>query len=384
MPGQCLEHNTKNAKNTIDAGRICGLYAYFATMEENEKPIIGITCGDLNGVGFEVIMKTLIDNQITEFCTPVVFATSKVASYHRKALLMEEMNFHIINSLDQIHPKKANLYNSWKEEVNIEYGAITEEAGQFALRSIDEGLRAWQAGHIHALVTAPVNKNNIKPAGKTFTGHTGYIGEVVGGEPLMILTSQMLRVALVTGHIAMSEVAKALSTELIGKRIAQLHSSLVEDFGITKPKIGVLALNPHAGDGGLMGNEEARIIKPAVDEAFASGKLVYGPYAADGYFGAETYRQFDATLAMYHDQGLIPFKALAFEDGVNFTAGLHVVRTSPDHGTGYSIAGKGVANEASFRNALFAAIDIYQKRAEYRQLTANPLKMGVRQREERG
>jgi 4-hydroxythreonine-4-phosphate dehydrogenase len=353
-------------------------------MEEISKPIIGITCGDLNGVGFEVIMKTLIDAQIFDFCTPVVFATSKVASYHRKALAMEEMNFHIINSPEQIHPKKSNLINCWKEDVNIEYGAITDEVGSFALRSIDEGLKAWQAGQIHALVTAPVNKNNITPEGKKFTGHTGYIGEVVGGEPLMILTSQFLRVALVTGHIAISEVAAALSAELITKRINQLHKSLVEDFGISKPKIGVLALNPHASDGGLMGDEEARSIKPAIDKATESGKLVFGPYAADGYFGAETYRQFDATLAMYHDQGLIPFKTLAFEDGVNFTAGLPLVRTSPDHGTGYSIAGKGVANEASFRNALFAAIDILKARLEHQQLTKNPLKIGHRQREERG
>jgi len=353
-------------------------------MEEISKPIIGITCGDLNGVGFEVIMKTLIDAQILDFCTPVVFATSKVASYHRKALVMEEMNFHIINSLEQIHPKKSNLINCWKEDVNIEYGAITDEVGSFALRSIDEGLKAWQAGQIHALVTAPVNKNNITPEGKKFTGHTGYIGEAVGGEPLMILTSQMLRVALVTGHIAIGEVAAALTTELITKRINQLHKSLVEDFGISKPKIGVLALNPHASDGGLMGDEEARSIKPAIEKASESGKLVFGPYAADGYFGAETYRQFDATLAMYHDQGLIPFKTLAFEDGINFTAGLPLVRTSPDHGTGYSIAGKGVANEASFRNALFAAIDILKARTEHQQLTKNPLKIGHRQREERG
>ena len=353
-------------------------------MEENEKPIIGISCGDLNGVGFEVIMKTLIDNQIMDFCTPVVFASSKVASYHRKALEMEEMNFHIISSFDQLNTKRPNLMTSWKEDVNIEYGTISDEVGSFALRSIDEGLKAWQDGHIHALVTAPVNKNNIKPEGKIFTGHTGYIGEVVGGEPLMILAGNALRVALVTGHIAVNEVAKALNTELIVKRINQLHKSLVEDFGISKPKIGVLALNPHAGDGGLMGDEEATIIKPAVEKAFESGKMVYGPYASDGYFGAETFRQFDATLAMYHDQGLIPFKTLAFEDGVNFTAGLPIVRTSPDHGTGYGIAGKNVASESSFRNALFAAIEIYKQRTDHKELTKNQLKTGHRQREERG
>lgn len=350
-------------------------------MEEENKPIIGITCGDLNGIGFEVIMKTFINPEMMDFCIPVVFASSKVASYHRKALDMQDMNFHIINSLDQINPKRPNLLNCWREDVNIEYGVDSAEVGSFALRSIDEAVKAWKAGHIHAILTAPVNKNNINTTETPFTGHTGYIGDAVQGEPLMILTGEALRVALVTGHIALDEVSKALTIDLIVKRINQLHKSLVEDFGISKPKIGVLALNPHASDGGLMGDEEEKVIMPAIAKAFEAGKLVYGPYASDGYFGAETYRQFDATLAIYHDQGLIPFKTLAFDDGVNFTAGLSMVRTSPDHGTGYGIAGKGVANESSFRNAVYLACEVYKKRLEYHHLTENPLKTSAKQRE---
>ncbi len=343
-------------------------------MEESKKPVIGISCGDLNGIGFEVIMKTFRDQKMLDFCTPVVFASSKVASYHRKALNMMDVNFHIVNSFDQIKPNKPNLINAWKDVVNIELGTDSREVGSFALKSLDASLEALKEGKVDALVTAPVNKNNINSEELPFSGHTGYIGDKVEGEPLMILTSQELKVALVTGHIAVGEIASSLSTELIVKRINQLHKSLVEDFGIGKPKIGVLGLNPHAGDNGLMGNEEAKIIAPAIQQAFESGKLVYGPYAADGYFGVESYCQFDATLAMYHDQGLIPFKALAFEEGVNYTAGLSIIRTSPDHGTGYSIAGKGEASETSFRESVYLACEVLKKRTEYLALKVNELK----------
>lgn len=343
-------------------------------MEENKKPIIGISCGDLNGIGFEVIMKTFRNQQMLDFCTPVVFASSKVASYHRKALDMMDVNFHIVNSFDQIKPNKPNLINAWKEHVNLELGVDSREVGAFALQSLDASLAALQEGKVDALVTAPVNKNNINSQELPFSGHTGYIGDKVEGEPLMILTSKELKVALVTGHIAVSEIAGSLNIDLIVKRINQLHKSLVEDFGISKPKIGVLGLNPHASDDGLMGDEEEKIIIPAIKQAFDSGKLVYGPYAADGYFGVETYCQFDATLAMYHDQGLIPFKALAFEEGVNYTAGLPIIRTSPDHGTGFSIAGKGEASETSFRESVYLACEILKKRTEYLALKENELK----------
>lgn len=342
-------------------------------MEEENRPIIGISCGDLNGIGMEVIFKTFADNQMLELCTPILFASSKVASYHRKALNLNDFNYQVINNLDQVQHRKFCLYNCWQEQVDIELGKNSKEVGAFALKSIDAALEAWKEGKIDALVTAPINKNNIETPGKIFTGHTGYIGDVTGGEPLMILAASDLRVALVTGHIAVSEIATQLTEELIVKRIKQLHKSLVEDFGIRRPKIAVLGLNPHASDGGLMGDEEARVIRPAIQKCFDKGLLTYGPYPSDGYFGAETYKQFDGTLAMYHDQGLIAFKTIAFEQGVNFTAGLPIVRTSPDHGTGLDIAGKDVASEVSFREAIYLAIQIAEKRAEYKELTSNVL-----------
>jgi 4-hydroxythreonine-4-phosphate dehydrogenase len=342
-------------------------------MDEENKPIIGISCGDLNGIGFEVIMKTFRNQQMMDFCTPVVFASSKVASYHRKALNVTDVNFHIINSFDQLKHHKPNLINTWKDAVNLEIGSDSREVGEFALKSLDAAISAFQDGRIDALVTAPVNKNNINSEAQPFSGHTGYIGDKVAGEPLMILTSKELKIALVTGHIALKDVSGQLSVDLIEQRINQLHDSLVQDFGISKPKIAVLGLNPHAGDNGLLGEEEEKIINPAIKRAFAAGKLVYGPYAADGYFGVETFSKFDATLAMYHDQGLIPFKALAFEEGVNYTAGLSIVRTSPDHGTGFPIAGKGIASETSFREAVFLACEVLKKRKEYQGLKANEL-----------
>lgn len=343
-------------------------------MSSEYKPILGISCGDLNGIGMEVIMKALEDHTILELCTPVVFASSKVASYHRKALEMQEFNYQIINELDQINPKKVNLVNCWNDSVNLEFGVNTKEVGAYALKSIDAALDAWHQKKIDALITAPVNKNNIEVEGKSFTGHTGYIGEQTNGDPLMILMTDQFRVALVTGHIPVADVAKNITKEQIISRIKILHKSLKEDFGIRKPKIGVLGLNPHAGDEGLLGREEIDIIAPAINECTQKGMLVYGPYPPDGYFGVGTYKTVDATLAMYHDQGLIPFKTIAFEEGVNYTAGLNLVRTSPDHGTGYDIAGKNKASEASFRNALYAAIDIVKTRNEYESLNKNPLK----------
>ena len=342
-------------------------------MSEDYKPVLGISCGDLNGIGMEVIMKALEDQTMLDFCTPVVFASSKVASYHRKALEMQEFNFQIINGTDQINPKKVNLVNCWNDSVNLEYGINSKEVGSYALKSIDAAIDAWKQKKIDALITAPVNKNNIEPEGKTFTGHTGYIGEQTDGDPLMILLTEEFRVALVTGHVPVSEVAANITKESIISRIKILYKSLQEDFGIRKPKIAVLGLNPHAGDEGLLGKEEIEIIEPAVKECFDKGMLVYGPYPSDGYFGVGTYKKFDATLAMYHDQGLIPFKTIAFEEGVNYTAGLNLVRTSPDHGTGYDIAGKNEASEVSFRNAIYTAISVVKQRKEHKTITKNPL-----------
>ena len=342
-------------------------------MSSEQKPVVGISCGDLNGIGMEVIMKTFGNSTMLELCTPVLFASSKVVSYHRKALEMEEFNYQSIASLDKINPKKMNLYNCWNDQVNLEFGINSKEVGSFALRSLDSAIEAWQNKHIDAIVTAPINKNNIELPDRSFTGHTGYLGEQTEGDPLMILMTDHLRIALVTGHVPVSEIAAGITKESIIAKIKSLHKSLKEDFGIRKPKIGVLGLNPHAGDDGLLGKEEIDIIEPAISDCFKEGILAYGPYPSDGYFGADTFKKFDATLAMYHDQGLIPFKTLAFEDGVNYTAGLNMVRTSPDHGTGFDIAGKNKASEVSFRNAVYAAIQIIEQRNMHAEINKNPL-----------
>ncbi|MDX5324671.1 MAG: 4-hydroxythreonine-4-phosphate dehydrogenase PdxA [Bacteroidota bacterium] len=348
--------------------------------EENPLPIIGISCGDLNGIGMEVILKTLDDPVLMDLCTPVVFASSKVVSYHKKALGAYDVNFHIIDRSSDVYRGKPNLVNCWKDMVNLNFGQVDDEVGSYSLRSIDEALKAWKQKEIDVLVTAPINKNNIHIEGRTFTGHTGYLGEETGGEPLMILFSENMRVGLVTEHLPLSEVAGKISSERILSKLRAMNHSLKMDFSIRKPRIAVLGLNPHAGEDGLLGNEEKEIIQPAIEKAMEEGMMVYGPYAADGFFGQSTYEKFDAVLAMYHDQGLAPFKALNMSQGVNFTAGLPLVRTSPDHGTGYDIAGKGEADENSFRQAIYAAIDIWRRRMENLELTSNPLKQGKKTR----
>lgn len=342
-------------------------------MSDSNKVIVGISQGDINGIGLEVILKTLLEPSLAEICTPVLFSSQKTVSYYRKVLGLDEFNFSPIRDFSQLNHKKANVYVTYEEEVNIEMGKQTETGGKYAFLSLEKATQALIDGNIHVLVTAPINKSNIQSAEFQFVGHTEYLGAKLGGEPLMLLCAESgLRVALVTGHIPVQEVAAKLSIELISKKIKLLHDSLKRDFGIRKPKIAVLGLNPHAGDGGLIGKEELEIIKPAIEATKLSG-LVYGPYSADGFFGNGTYKQFDAVLAMYHDQGLIPFKTLAFNDGVNFTAGLNAVRTSPDHGTGYDIAGKNEANEASFKKAIYTAIDIYRNRQLNDEINANPL-----------
>jgi 4-hydroxythreonine-4-phosphate dehydrogenase len=341
-------------------------------------PRIGITLGDLHGVGPEVILKTVQENLLTDLCTPIVFGSSKVMSFYRKVLNTDpKFQFHLINQASEAHVGKVNLVQVWKDEVNLEPGVKSPEAGAYALMSLKAGMEALKEGSIDALVTAPVNKDNIQlDDNKPFTGHTEFLAEGLGGEALMILASGNLRVALATGHIPVAKVAGALNRELLLKRISQLHRALLEDFGIRRPRIAVLGLNPHAGDQGLLGDEEIKIIGPAVEEVFRTGKLVYGPFPADGFFGSGTYEAFDGVLAMYHDQGLAPFKALSFGSGVNITAGLTGVRTSPDHGTAFDIAGKGEADPESFRMAVYAAIDVWRKRSEYREISANPLPQG--------
>jgi len=349
----------------------------------DKKPVIGITCGDLNGIGLEVVIKSLVNPAILDMCTPVVFAQSKVASYHRKALNIRDFSFNIVDDLSKINLKKANLVNCWKDNVNIQMGQPDVEVGAFAKKSLDAGIDALKNEQIDALVTAPLNKSTVVVEGEEFTGHTGYLGKAFEASPTMILTSEDLRVALVTEHIPISEVSKALTTERIVNKTLDVISCLKVDFNISKPKIAVLGLNPHASDSGLMGTEEAEIIQPAIDQLIEAGHVVKGPFASDGFFGTGVYDQYDAVMAMYHDQGLIPFKTLHFNDGVNYTAGLPVIRTSPDHGTGYDIAGKNQADAQSLRESIYLAIESFRKRSLYKDLTSNPLKNQKRHRPDR-
>jgi 4-hydroxythreonine-4-phosphate dehydrogenase len=349
-------------------------------MSEN-KIIVGISQGDINGIGLEVVLKTLMEPNIAEICTPVLFSSQKTVSYYRKVLGLEEFNFHPTRDMLQLNTKKVNVFVCYEEEVNIEMGKATETGGKYAFVSLEQAVNALANKQIDVLVTAPINKNNIQSEQFKFVGHTEYLGSKFDGDPLMLLCSDSgLRVAVVTGHIPVKDISTTLTVELISQKIVQLHESLVKDFAIRKPKIAVLGLNPHAGDRGIIGDEDRDVILPAIESAKLKG-LIYGPYSADAFFGSGTYNQFDAVLAMYHDQGLIPFKTLSFNDGVNYTAGLSVVRTSPDHGTAYEIAGKNVANEQSFKKAIYAAIDIFKNRKLFDQLSANPLPIGYIKKE---
>ena len=338
------------------------------------KPVVGITCGDLNGIGMEVIIKALEDERVAELCTPVVFASSKLASYHRNAIDKRDFNFNVVDSLDQIKEGKNNLISVWEDNVELELGVPTDVSGAYAIKSIDAAIEAAKAGRIHAIVTAPINKHNIAEQHEGFRGHTGYLAEAFGNEVLMVLASDYVRVATVTGHVPIKDVATSLTQEKIEKCIALLVQSLKRDFGKVKPAIAVLGLNPHAGEIGTIGSEEAEIIAPAVANSQKLGAIVKGPYPADGFFGQGHEERFDAVLGMYHDQVLIPFKSLAMGTGTNCTAGLSVVRTSPDHGTAMHIAGQGKADHASFQHAIFTAIETVQSQIQYSEMTANPLK----------
>ncbi len=341
--------------------------------EQEGRIKIGISIGDVSGVGPEVIIKALSDNRMMQVCTPVIYGSSKVISLHRKTLNLQEFNYNTIKSIHDIIPRKVNLINCWEEDIKIEIGTASTLTGPYALKALQAAVSDLQGGHIDALVTAPIDKHSIAPEGG-FTGHTEFLAKACNtSDYLMFLVSGSLKVALVTGHVPVSKVASLINRENILKKLQLMVNSLKRDFGIRKPRIAVLGLNPHAGDKGVIGNEDKDIITAAVKEAYAGGVMAFGPYPADGFFGSGQYTKFDAVLAMYHDQGLIPFKTLAFENGVNFTAGLPVVRTSPDHGTAYDIAGKGVASESSIREAIYLAVDIFRNRAEYDEITANPL-----------
>ena len=344
---------------------------------KEEKFRLGITLGDFNGIGAEVIIKTFLDARMFQSCTPIIYGSSGVISFYRKALNAMEFNFNTIRSIDRSILRKINVLNCWEEEVKIESGKATEASAKYALRALDAATTDLQAGRLDALVTAPLSKQTVQQIQPDFTGHTEYLaGKFKAQEYLMFLVSDNMRVGTVTGHVPLQQVSSLLTADKIASKIRIMSRSLVRDFGISKPRIAVLGLNPHAGDGGLIGKEESEIITPAIRKAFDEGAFVYGPYSADGFFGSGNFSGFDGVLAMYHDQGLIPFKALSFTSGVNYTAGLPVVRTSPDHGTAFDKAGKNEASEASFREAVYLAQDIYQHRLLHAQASSNPLAFG--------
>lgn len=338
---------------------------------------VGITQGDINGIGYEVILKTFSDIRMAELCTPVIYGSSKIAAYHRKTLELPPVNLSIISQAEEAGTNRVNIINCVDEETKVELSKSTSVAGEAAFLALEAAITDLKRGALDVLVTAPINKHTIQNEQFHFPGHTEYLEGCFGGvgkKALMILMKDNLKVALVTGHIPLSEVASKINVTDIVSKLRIFNQSLKQDFGIGRPRIAVLSLNPHAGDSGLLGKEEEEIIIPAMQEAEKRGVMSFGPYAADGFFGARMYDNFDGVLAMYHDQGLAPFKTLAMDDGVNYTAGLSIVRTSPAHGTAYDIAGQNKASEESFRQALYTALDIYRSRISYREATANPLR----------
>lgn len=351
---------------------------------EREKIVIGITQGDINGIGYEVILKTLSESRVLDAFVPVIYGSPKVAAFHRKQLDIQGINLNIVNSVEELNPKRINIINCSDDEIKVELGRSTVEAGKAAFAALEQATEDLRKGALDAIVTAPINKKNIQSADFHFPGHTEYLEEKFGtGTPsLMLLMNDVMRVAVVTGHIPVAEVSNAITKELIIEKLLVFNKALKEDFMIVRPRIAVLGLNPHAGDEGVIGDEEQKIIIPALKEAEKQGVVCVGPYAADGFFGSGQFSKFDGILAMYHDQGLIPFKTISMDSGVNFTAGLSVIRTSPAHGTAYDLAGKNMASEDSFRQAIYTACDIYQNRMINKEITANPLK--VEKRVERG
>ena len=334
---------------------------------------VGISIGDLNGIGLETIIKTFKDSRMMDFCTPIVFGSTKVASIHRKAIEMQDFNFNIINTIKDANPKRANLLNLWNEDIEINFGTATTKSGELSFDSLKRASEALKNNDIDVLVTAPINKASIQEKVTNFIGHTEFLQGNFEGESLMIMVSERMKIAFVTGHVPLTEVKKAITIENIILKTKKLNTSLIQDFGIRLPKIAVLGLNPHAGENGLLGGEENESIIPAVKKLKEEGIMAFGPYPADSFFTSKNLENFDGILSMYHDQGLTAFKTLSFSDGVNFTAGLNIIRTSPVHGTAYEIAGQGIADERSFREAVFMACDIYKKRTEFKLLNENPL-----------
>lgn len=341
-------------------------------MPETENIRLGISIGDLNGIGCEVALRTFEDIRMLDFCTPIIFASNKTIAFQKKELGID-INYHGIQEASEAIGGKINVVNLWKELPAISFGEATETGGAFAIKSLRAATAALKEGDIDVLVTAPINKNNIQSADFNFPGHTDFLAQELEGESLMFMVTESLKIGLLTDHVAVKDVAAKITEELIRSKIGTIEKSLKMDFGISAPKIALLGINPHSGDNGTIGKEDDTILKPVIRQIANEGHLVYGPYAADSFFGSDTHSKFDAVLAAYHDQGLIPFKTLSFGRGVNFTAGLKKIRTSPDHGTAYEIAGKGIADHNSFKEAVFMALQIFKQRKEYLHLKKNAL-----------
>jgi len=343
--------------------------------QQDERPLIGISHGDINGINYEIILKSLEDTRMNELYNCILYGSSKVVSHYQNSLELPKIHFNIIKRTDKTNIKKYNLIEIGEGDIKIEVGKSTNHAGQLAYKALERAVSDLSRGYINALVTAPIDKHNIQSEEFKYAGHTDYLGDYFKTKDyLMLLVANTLRIGVVTGHIPIKEVSQKINADLIYSKLKVMHKSMVYDFGIRNPKIAVLGLNPHASDGGLIGNEEQTEIMPAIERAQKDHMLVYGPYPADGFFASSNFQKFDAILAMYHDQGLIPFKTLSFKDGVNFTAGLPVVRTSPAHGTALDIAGKGEASESSMRQAIYLASDIIENRKVYDKYGKNPLK----------
>lgn len=342
-------------------------------MKQSEMIKLGISIGDLNGIGSEIVLKTFDDSRILDFCTPIIFASSKILNFLKKHYKLS-LNFQGIDHPSNAIDGKVNVINVWKENVNVNFGEEDTKIGDYAFRSLEAATNALKKDEIDVLVTAPINKATIQSDKFNFPGHTDYLAKELGGESLMLMIADNLKIGLLTDHVALKDIAAVITPELIEKKIKTIQDTLKQDFKVQKPRIAVLGINPHSGDNGVIGKEDEEILKPTIQKIRDRGDLVFGPYSADSFFGSKNYQNFDAVLASYHDQGLIPFKTLSFGMGVNFTAGLNKVRTSPDHGTAFEIAGKNEANINSFKEAVFKGIEIYKARAEYKLLTENPLK----------
>lgn len=348
-------------------------------MSKQKKIRVGVSLGDLNGVGVEILLKTFSDKRMFDHLILFVYGNPKVLAFYKKTLSLQDVLYTSVKSTEQAQENTINVIHCWEEELKIEPGQASAELGKYAFLSLDSAVKDLASNKIDVLVTAPINKHTIQSKEFSFQGHTEYLAHYANEDHyLMLMVSDRLKVATVTSHIPLKDVASQITKDKIYDKLEVLHKTLIQDFGIHKPKIAVLGLNPHSGDKGLIGKEDQEVILPAVDQARSAGMLVMGPYGADGYFGSGVYAQFDAVLSMYHDQGLVPFKTMSFEEGVNFTAGLPIVRTSPDHGVAYEIAGKNIASENSFRQSVFLACDIYNTRKQYKQLIENQLKPNAR------